>query len=130
MPRVSSDNKDFIIPVVFDVSKVLYGTGIIRDPGITFGGKREMTGVIPEVSLQVNATENNCPTTLLKFKGFCNIEAGNRIRAYIEKYTEKEIGGYAERDFFKGERVSKIEKLADDTRVLAVFEGLSKEECY
>src|SRR3990167_7230256 len=129
MAKVSAIKDEFIVPVIFEVLNALYENEIAREPDVTFGQERRVTGIVPRVVLEVRAEDIHIPITMLGFRGTCNLEAGDRISAYIEKYC-KTATAYAERGFLVEEEISRIEKLSKDRKVLARFHGLPRNISY
>ena len=133
------DEKDLTFPLYFQVEKAEYSTNGYLTGDCIDGGRdcRSLSGTSASVSLEVRA-ESDVPVTSIKFEGFAFIQAGDRIMAYVPKYSKREgkdtgiiLGDeivheviYAEREFNSVERVSRIEKVDSQGKVLASFEGL------
>jgi hypothetical protein len=126
-------DKELIVPVMFRVKSANYKTIVKRESNDIdgLGYKSWLTGVVPEVTFSVLPFGLTRPIEIgeLVFNGFCNIEAGDCIRAYINKTEGKKEKGimqgfYVERNFKVTETVSKLEKLGKDGELLSTFEGL------
>jgi len=85
--------------------------------------------------LDVSSVDSNIPVRKIGYLGNANIDAGDRIRAYLVKSREIEgksigqiYGGkechevwYVERDFKEEEEADKVEKLGQDGKVLHTY---------
>lgn len=142
LKKKAKKKEDLITPVTFDVLEANYQTISLNDNNGMMGPgfRSHMTGLYPNIIFKVNPQDSSIPINQLKFKGYLFIKSGDKIRAYIPKYQEKEgsptgmIGGcecherlYLERPFEKVEQVSRLELLSSDGKVLAEFNGLESE---
>ena len=141
LEKKAKKKEDLIIPVIFDVLEADYQTTPLNDDNGVMGQgfRTHMTGLYLSATFRVNPQDSSIPINQLKFKGFTYIKSGDKIRAHVPKYREEEegaptgitIGGreghkrlYLERPFNSEEKVSKLELLLPDGKVLATFNGI------
>ena len=137
-------DEPIIIPVNFKIIKATHktiekrGSNHIIGPGYA----SHVTGAVPEVNLSVIPSASEIKTRELIFRGYCSLQSGDMIKAYIHKYNLEEgestnlyVGGkmqykqhYIERDFIKSERISKLEKIGRSGELLAEFNGLDDSD--
>lgn len=108
------------------------------DGFVGHGSHSSFTGTSPRTILKVKPFYyEDIPINQITFHGYSFIQAGDRIRAYIEKY-EKSIDEelylnlddnpreeYKERKLGEKEEASLIEKLGSKKEVLATFVGVN-----
>ena len=96
------------------VNKAHYSIELHHESNRAVGPKYRgwVSGAIPHVKFEVT-TIPDLKIKYLEFMGFANIEAGDYIKVYLLKKGN---------NFEETEKVSKIEKLTRNERVLAVFE--------
>ncbi len=128
--------EDAIIPMPFTIENIEYITKqITGDNGIFGPGSRSwISGTSSVVNIDVKPSKE-IPVKKLVFKGYSNVQIGDKIRAYINCYTEREgrstgqvLGGreicetlYFFREPKETEEISKLEKLDEKGNVLATF---------
>ncbi|MDO8517402.1 MAG: hypothetical protein Q7S33_04750 [Nanoarchaeota archaeon] len=126
----SRPKEELIIPVEFSVERALtltYNNSITPMSEMLIGGvsPHYNAGASARLELDVKSLDSNSVKKII-YNGFANIQAGDFIRAYIEKYNveEEQFGfgpiangrvcrpeHYVERDFNETESVRRIEKL-------------------
>ena len=132
----TESKEDLIVPVNFRIISAGYGLKLIRRGNDISSW---VIGSIPENDFGVEVYgQENIPIKKILFKGHANLEEGDFIRAYIEKYNVNKVPSssgpivrerrlprkfYSERDFNEKEIVHKIEKLNPNNleEVLATF---------
>ena len=137
IPKDHKPKEKLIFPYIFNITGVLTKTYHVEitpmSEEIVFGGISNSyhTRYATRVELDVRG---DCPVKSIIYEGDANLEKGDVIKAYIEKYRVHDIRPlfpptmpiekyYTERDFNQQEEVHKIEKLNPKNldEILATF---------
>ena len=117
----------------FKINSVIYGVDTYSENNgvIGPGGRSWITGTSPKIIMRVSSEDKAISVEEIEFFGYCNLEAGDRIKAYFPQYSEKHSGRglrrrttYHKRELVQKETSIKIEKLNLENKVLAEFIGL------